>query len=323
MRSKLVRNFVIIIALALLVSGIVVFIVIKTLNSNEVFLTIVPKSYCYVSLNNEEKEIELMVYVSDKKSFVTKEEKVIHSYIESYDRIDKLLINLVGIKDLNTKVYINNRNYYLYSYKYEVPVKAEEEYELSIPNAIVIMDFPEDEVKLNIGSFYFQKVPYYGDKESNLSVSRVKGIVNYVDNNKTLVGVLLGFRNLSTRNIYIKNIEIIDKTVYPAMNEAIVKKEEFGYSDSISKILGYDYDYYKGEENNNCNFLVKGEEILEIVVPLKYKSNYIIDNISFKISYEIDGELFTFYSDKINMFNDMNVYIDESKLEVISYDFAN
>ena len=83
MRSKIVRRFVIICALTVLVISIIIVVLVKTFNSNEVFLTIVPKSYCYVSENSNSENIELYVYVSNKKSFLTKKDNVMHSYIQS------------------------------------------------------------------------------------------------------------------------------------------------------------------------------------------------------------------------------------------------
>ena len=321
MKSKLVRNFVIICSLALLVICLVIVILVKTFNSNEVFLTIVPKSYCYVSKTNEEKDIELYVYISNKKSFVTKVDKVMHSYIRSCDRADELLINCESIIDLNTKVKINNKSYYLYNFIFNVPLKSSEEYDLSIPHAIISMDFPEDTVEFNIGSFYFYKIPYFGDNEGNISVSRIKGIVNNVGLNKSLVGVEIGFRNLTKNEITIKNIELLDKTVYASKNEIIELNEEISSNEQISKLLGYDYDINDGTYLDECDLKISGYETIDFLVPLKYQESYVMNSVAFKIVYELDNNIYTFYTDNICLFNDINYFVDESKLEVISYDF--
>lgn len=298
--------------------GAVTITAIFTRKKDEFFLTTIPKSYCLVTDTALEKEVEAMLYVSNKKSFVTDIKKISSAYISSRNRLDKLKVDLKSITDCNTSSIIKSKEYFLYSYVFTLPIIDATDYDLSINDAIIILEYFNEEIEIKLGSFYFYKIPYFGDKYENMSISKLKGIVNYVNGNKTLVGIVLGINNKTNNDLTISDIELLDKSVKVSMEEVQELVGDAQSSDDISSLLGYDYDLYEIENGNNT-ITIEKKEVAYFIVPIKYLNNYIIDSAAIKINYMLGDDTFYYYLDNIKLFTDFNMIIDEGNLEVLSY----
>lgn len=297
----------------------VTIISILTKKKEDFYLTTIPKSYCFVTDNKTSKELEAMVYVTTKSSFITDQEKITNAYIESRNRLDKLKIYLKSISDCNISKVINKKIYYLFSFVFTLPQVDATNYDLCINDAILLLECINDEIEIKLGSFYYYKIPYFGDESENLSISKLKGIVNYVNANKTLVGLVLGLRNNSKDDIKITSIEIFDKTIYPSMGDVKLVDEDVSSSDNLSGLLGYDYNIYKEEDKLEKEIVIYKDEVVNYLIPLKYNKDYIIDSASMVINYKLNNKEYSYYLDNITLFTDFNLTIDESMLEVLTY----
>lgn len=314
-KNRLIFVSLIVIAFIVVVTIISVF----TKKKEEFYLTIVPKSYCFVTDNKVDKELEAMVYVTNKESFITDKDQITNAYIESRNRLDKLKIYLKSISDCNITKVINKKIYYLFSFVFTLPQVDATNYDLCINDAILLLECINDEIEIKLGSFYYYKIPYFGDESENLSISKLKGIVNYVNANKTLVGLVLGLRNNSKDDITITSIDIFDKTIHPSMSDIKLIDDDVSSSDNLSGLLGYEYNIYKEEDKEAKDIVIYKDETVNYLIPLKYINDYIIDSASMVINYQVNNKDYSYYLDNITLFTDFNLTIDESKLEVLTY----
>ena len=67
----------------------------------------IPRSYSYVSTIYDSDEMDVLVYVSTKNSYITKKSGIKNSFIKNNQNTDEVQIKLLDIKDcdIKTKIY--------------------------------------------------------------------------------------------------------------------------------------------------------------------------------------------------------------------------
>lgn len=292
--------------------------------SDILYIASYKQNYSLVSNGDEEKEFTVPIYVSDKKSFIVNMEKLSNSYVSSFDDSEKIEVKVNKIIDMKNNKEINNEKYFLYHFIIKINLDIDDEFKIMLSEAYLNIEYPSYEasiVRINIGSFSYIKVPYYGALNNEISLTKIKPIVNYVGNKKTLVGLNIDFKNNGNQNIVLKQINIYDSNIYVSTDNIISKKEEFLSGDNLSKILGYTYLYVDGNYNNSdINILISGNEEVSYIIPFKYLKECIINKVGFEIVYEINNEVYKLYYTDFKYFDDNTKTINDSEFIISSYE---
>ncbi len=260
--------------------------------------------------------IELIIYTSKKNVSITNINKITKVYLES----DDMTISLKpqSIIDLNYKQSFFDEKFYMFSYLFKIDGINAEEYVINMEKAYLYLNTQNYNVKLLIGSFYYEKIEDIGN--SVLSISKLKPIVNTINSNKTLIGLDIMFANYTKDEIKIKEIVALDASISFSHKESIIVTEDIQSNDNISKILGYYYDYEKKEEDEELNMILGAQSYVEMVIPVKYINNYPVYGCGLKIIFEFLETEYSLYFDDYNFFLDNTFVIDESKVRIDTYE---
>ena len=282
----------------------------------------IPRSYSYVSTYSDQDEMDVYVYVSTKNSYLTKKEYVSNAFICSNKTGDILNVKLLDITDCENKKKIYNHNFYLFKFSFDISFNTTTEYELSIKDAVLTLDYNSKEVNLELGSFYYYKMPYYGDSTNHLTITSLKPILGYIEENRTVSGFRIGLRNNSSKKIRIVDVKLLDPNIYPSLREVKIVDDENGI-ETMSSILGYNYNLKSKEvETSDLDLEINKNDNINIVIPIKYIEDYPINSFGFIISYTEEGseEVIKYYYDDFIFFNSIQETYEESKLKISTYD---
>lgn len=315
----------------LFVIGVILILIVCVLVSivfieEKVDVTVVPKAYSFVSTYYETDEIEVLVYVSSKKSFLTKENNIKNAYIINDLETDSIKLDFKRVRDRNYKTNILGEKFYLYSFIFDIPFVVNEETELSINNAKLSIEYPNYNVNLDLGSFYYYKVPYYGDYYDKLSIAKLKPTIGYINGNKTISGINIKLSNNTDKDMVIKSFKILDNNIYPSVNDIKTIDKTISSLETISSVLGYKYELVSDVSvySIETDLLIPANESIEYIIPIKYLNEYEIDNVGFIISYDLENSTSSDYSklyyDNFLFFTDPNQIVDETKLVVSTYE---
>ena len=283
----------------------------------------IPRSYSFASTYSDDDEMDVYVYVSSKNSFVVKKDRVSNCFIKSKITSDELKIDLLDITDCDEKIKVYGHYFYLFRFRFDIAFKTTSEYELAINEALLTLEYDRKEISLRLGSFYYYKMPYYGDETNTLIVTSLKPVLGYIGENRTISGIEIGLRNNSSSDITITNIKLLDPNVYPSLSEVKIITTQTSGIETISSILGYNYalkDTDKGE--GEISLLIEKKGTVNIVVPIKYLDDYPINTLGFIISYQVKGqdEIIKYYYDDYVFFNSMKETYDESMITISTYE---
>ena len=283
----------------------------------------IPRSYSYVSTYSDSDTMDVLVYVSSKNSYLTRKESVENCYIKAKDNHDEMKIELLDISDCDMKTKVYNHNFYLYKFSFDITFSVTSEYELSINDAILTMDYGGRKVNLTLGSFYYYKLPYYGDNTNDLIITSLKPVLGYIGENRTTYGIKIGLRNNGRDKINISNIKLLDPNIYASLDEVIKINESSNSYETMTSILGYNYSH-KGDINQNGSLMISldSKEEIEIIVPIKYLNDYPINTFGFIVSYKeaSSDEEIRYYYDDFTYFNSFKEIIDERMVVITKYE---
>lgn len=302
-------------------------VIISLVNNNTSFLvTTIPKSYSFVSTYYDSDNLEVLLYISDKNNPLVNKDLIDNCYITDNENFNSLKIDLIEINDLNYSEKIKNDKYYLFSFVFNIKQFVLEEFELSINNAILSIETNDQNYNINLGSFYYYKLPYYGDKYQNISISKLVPVLAEINGNKTLGAINIKISNLINKDIEIIEVKLLDNNVFPSNEDILITKEEINNQLSLSSILGYNYeilaDIYYGFDD--LSIKISRNEAIECVIPLKYLNSYSINSLGFILKYRIIGndnkEVFSFYYDDFIYFTSSDLIINEDELIINRYE---
>ena len=126
---------------------------------DEVSLTTVKKSYCYISDSSQTQDFIVDMYVSSKRSFITNNDNLSECYLKDND--NELEVKINEIVQNGDILKINDKKYYLYQFYFTIPLITDTDCEFSFLDAKLSLNYPDELVEINIGSFYYLKVRYY------------------------------------------------------------------------------------------------------------------------------------------------------------------
>ena len=283
----------------------------------------IPRSYSYVSTYSDSDTMDVLVYVSSKNSYLTRKGSVENCYIKGRDNLDEMKIDLLDITDCDMKTKVYNHNFYLYKFSFDISFTVSTEYELSINDAILTMEYGQKEVVFELGSFYYYKMPYYGDDSNNLVVTSLSPVLGYIKENRTISGIKIGIRNNANRDITINDIKLLDPNIYPFLDDVRVVSSDLGTLETISSILGYNYNISSNEiEAGSINLTIGKKDEITIVVPIKYLNDYPINTLGFIISYQEkdSSDIIKYYYDDYVFFNSAKETYDEARVVITTYE---
>lgn len=314
----------IIVTISILVLMIVAIFIIYYKNdvSKTIKVTTFEKGYNYVSKYHENEEVIIDIYLSSKNTYITNINNINECFIEDKNKENLIKLKLSNIINKNI-VSLNNNTFYQYQFIFNIDIKTESFYEVLLSDAYLNINYLEnDNIRIKIGSFSYYKIPHTNDENNFLSLSRVRAIVNEIDNIKTIVALDLGIKNNTNHDIEIIEIRPLDVSLQASYGD-VINTEGLSYypSDDLKSILGYEYSFSFNNDAQALSIeLAKGCN-LYYLFPLKYKFSYAINDVGFIIKYELDGQIYNFYFDDFIYFSNTNYNNDEiNKLQYYIYE---
>lgn len=272
--------------------------------SEKVKVTVEKKAYSYVSDYRGDETINILFYVNTDNTFITEKDNIVNSYLEANDTLDILSLTISSIELLEETEIIKEEEYYRYVFRFIPNLKVESPYFYESAETNLVLEYKQnDNVKVEIGSVSYYKVPTFNS--SDISISRLRGIVNQVNGKKALVGIELGLRNLTKQNIVITKVTPLDINVISSLVDVKeIDKNEYRSSEDISNILGYSYNPLALNEENYMDITINEESNNLYLFPLKISGQYSTSKLGLSIEYKINGETKVFYFDDFVFFSE-------------------
>ena len=282
-------------------------------------LTTIKKAYSYVSCYQDEEKMQVNLLINDLDTAIINTEKYSSISISDKTHHDEIMIELEEIIYQEKVTTINEETFYQYSYHFTIPFKTEDKFFLEIEEAYLCMHYRNIDINLPIGSFSYYKVPYLGDDRDYISISKLKPIVNDCNEEKILVGVIMGISNQTKHTIIIKRIVALDLNLQFYSDDIIVLQEDVLSSSNISTLLGKNYtihsNYYHDE---GVLLIIPPNTTTNYLLPIKYHSNLKTNQVGFSIEYDILEEKNTLYYDEFLFFTTKDNHVPV--LEILTYE---
>jgi len=305
--KKMHKNILAIIVIIILASLTYFFI---TRKPKDLILTTVPESYNSVSLVNESDDIYLKLYINQKNTTLIDTQKIANAYFTDA-KLDTIINTQVKDISYYGEVDFDGTPYYCYQFHLVVDTLEN----IEIDEAYLRINYYHlEDVVIRIGSLSIYKVNAF--ECDDFRITNLKGIVNVIDNKKTLVGIIIRFENVRDDKITITDVKPLDVNLscsdyYQVDNRNIKANED------ISSILGYEYDINQNSKDINISFTNE----ISILFPLAYQNHYEIPQCGLVISYTLHGK------DKKAYFNEFCYFINHERLidldELIFYHYEN
>ncbi|MDD3171650.1 MAG: hypothetical protein PHO86_04945 [Bacilli bacterium] len=288
-----------IIVLSLLVSVILVVIITIFNKTEPTFkMTTIKQAYSYISTYDEEDVLDINVLINSKETKATNYNKFTNAYVTDRSRNNEILLSLIEIKETDESYFIDDEEFYLYVFSFRIPLRTNEEFSLEIGDAILRINYSSIQVSLEIGSFSYYKVPYYGDNLGYLAISKLKPLVNEVNKEKMLLAIEIGFYNNTNKEITIKRIVPLELNILFSLEEVVELDKEIFPNENLQGILGYSYQHITNSYlNDETNIVLEPGINHNFLFPLKYFGEYSVNKTGFLIEYEVDNQSFVFYND--------------------------
>lgn len=288
------KVIIIVVAICLALLSLLSLLFIKT--DDELLITTFKQSYSLVSKIDEDDKLEVLIYINNKKASILNKNNISKTYLlDEYGNQINLKIDKITYLDYEQKILDNN--YYLHSYVFDIDFNSNNEYSVYMKNAYLYVIVNDNTYKLEIGSFSYTKVLIYGDENNIISIGQLTPVINKIDINDTVLGLGLKIRNLSNKDIIIRNIELLDYSLKSSMNEIKDININNISSMNITELIGYSYNYKYDENiiNNNVYIYIESNNEYMFLLPIKYTNDYPINSFGFRIEYFLNDQNNTIY----------------------------
>ncbi len=206
--------------------------------------------------------------------------------LKSQDRKEFYTLNLNKIvKEQQTEIY-QNQTFYKYRFNLMLPLKEIDNF--SLDDATLELNYISDEsLSLKLGTF----IMYDNLNDSHLTITKLKGVVNTIDNLQVLCG--MGITISSKNNVTIKKIETLDQRIN-INNDQIKVLENSDYLNEtlMSTLLQDEYNPYHVNTTNNLDITINDTESKHYLIPFSYQKLFSIDTLGFIITYSLDGIIY-------------------------------
>jgi len=221
-----------------------------------------------------------------------------------------------------SQITINNKLFFLYDFLFKIDFQTTSPYQLELDEAYLHLNrgVETEEMLIFIGSLAFVKIPSM--LNNDLTMTKLKGNVNLLDQGKSVVGFEMKLRNNSLAPIRIERIKPLVTNLFVSAQDSLEQFTfDFSSTDSVKTILGYQYEVYSAFEEVDFNFLIGGNEEVNYYFPLKYQNSYKINQFGIQIDYWKNEIRYTEYIDNFIFFNDYQLSEREiNNLIVYTYD---
>lgn len=280
-------------------------------------LTTFPQAYNIVSLVDEQDQLAIDLYINHKDSYLINHDNISHAYLLDKQN-NQLKLKIVRIDATGEYLNTNHKKYYGYQFHFEIPINATSELTFTMEEANLILEYIQGtNIDIRIGSFCYYKVLKFGGDE--ITINKLKGVVNEIDGKKTLVGLGIGIKNHLSEHTIIKKIIPLDVNVFVSYQD-YQEIKNFEPTSNISELLGYHYDVNFQEKSDCLNLEIDDEGFY--LFPLKYTNTITINKLGFIVEYEVDKEIKRLYYDDFTFFN-TNQSFESIINQLVFYHYEN
>ena len=207
---------------------------------------------------------------------------------------------------------------------FKIPAIVNEEYQFSINDAILSMEAIDQNYNIKLGSFYYYKLPYYGDADNLISVSKLLPVLSKINGNDTIGAINIEISNNYNSDIEIIDFKLLENNIFISSKDIKEINEDINNNLSLSTILGYQYNI-KTEifiEREDFKKNIYNKEKINLIIPLKYLNNYSINKLGFIIKYrnKDSNKISYLYYDDFVYFSSNNFIVNEDELNIYLYE---
>lgn len=310
MRKKVIKSIYLFVVAFLLAILIASFCINK---ASEVKVSAYTKAYNIVSKVDIKDSIDIDLLLDNPNTFYSDKEQIEDAYILGEEGIIKLKIKEIYLE--NSKLEINEENYYIFHYIFEIDFDVKDNYELYLSEAYLDISFINGvRSNINIGSFSYYK---YIDSDDDIMFSLLR-VINSYKTDTNLYAIQLGIRNISTYDLVIKNIKFLDVN-------AIVG-EEIKLEDKLEskKIEDYFINYKNIKEKVKFDIKINSNENVYYAIPLVNMDEYSLmcplDKLAILIEYEINGESKVYIFENFLFYEQTFIDFSKYRFEIFTYD---
>lgn len=224
-------------------------------------------SYSYIYRDGVNFSIKLYSNIDDSLLLHGKEGQV---FLHDSKKEDMVLCTVDNVYINETVLFEDN---YYYEYIYDLSLNMTT---LNIKECYLSVLFSNKEYDFNIGSFEIKDEKF---NENIINISNLYGLTSD-DNNKSLCGIVLTINNTTSKSITITD-------AYIGSNyKTFVNPNYLVECSESNNIYDYINDYNNKKEITNSSIIIKSNEKITIVLPIKYQKNYYLYNtyLLFKIN---------------------------------------
>lgn len=269
-------------------------IIIIKRNNREIVLVNYLQNYI---INDKNYEISLELFSSEKSVEYFDQELITDTYLTDNNSLTnycQLKLSSITYEKLDT-------NNYHYKIKFDFPMLGSDV--SYFENVVLNIESNEDKLEIPIGN-----VIYLPNSETNfINVSRIKGIVNKINDMEMLSGVVVEFGK--NDKVKITNIDL--SLPYGNVSTANILEVEYDNISNNTELSTIIPNYnILNEEKNNLSLLLD-KESNTYLIPFSYKKLFFTNQTAIIIEFEYLGSLYKEIIPPYCYFNSTNNYYEE------------
>lgn len=277
--------------------------------NKDYFFLIYPKEHSILS-KQDNSFFTIEIYSNEENSDYLKKETIDNIKIYDFVTKDYLTCNIDNIENVNEYINYDKNKYYKYKLNLILPIKQQTE--LNFNEAYLKINYLTNEtISLYLGNF--NVIEY---KTNNaFMVNRMKGVINQINKQDTLVGIYLELTNTLTQDIIITNIDFTSNRIITNYDYlSIVDEIVDNYQESINNIVNEEYQFYQKSDKIDCSILIEKNKKQKIFIPLTYLKDSSVNQTGIIITYQNNGINYQQIIDPFVFFNSIENNIEVEKV---------
>lgn len=306
--KKLLINKYTLFTLLIIIILIVSLILIGREKDNHIFL-VYPKEYSVLS-KDDNPIFTVEIYANEKDSVYLKKETIDNVKIYDFSSKDYLTCDIHEIEKNMEYIKYEDNKYYKYRLNIELPIKKQTE-----------LKFNEAYLKINyltseIISFYlgnFNVINY--ENNSAFIINRMKGVINKINNQDTLVGIYLELNNYLDQDVIITKINFTSNQITTNYDYlSVVEEISDDYQESIDNIVKMKYNLYQKSDKQECLLQINKDSKTKIFIPLTYLKDNSVNQTGIIITYLYKNETYQQVIEPFVFFNSIENNVEVEKI---------